>query len=91
MCELLGSSFRRRVQEVAETEWGRDRWALGAYSHALPGHAAARAALAAPVAERLFFAGEATHPFFFSTVHGAWESGLRAAHEVLAALPAPIL
>ncbi|HEY0146001.1 MAG TPA: FAD-dependent oxidoreductase, partial [Methylovirgula sp.] len=44
-----------------------------------------------PVAERLFFAGEATHPFFFSTVHGAWESGLRAAHEVLTVLPAPIL
>ncbi len=91
LSELLGSSFRRRAQPLAETEWGRDRWALGAYSHALPGHAAARAALAAPVAERLFFAGEATHPFFFSTVHGAWESGLRAAHEVLAVLPAPIL
>jgi len=33
---------------------------------------------------QLFFAGEATHPTFFSTAHGAWESGLRAAEEVLA-------
>jgi monoamine oxidase len=91
LSELLGSSFRRRAQPLAETEWGRDRWALGAYSHALPGHAAARATLATPVAERLFFAGEATHPSFFSTVHGAWESGLRAAREALAVLPAPTL
>jgi monoamine oxidase len=33
----------------------------GAYSHALPGYAAARADLAHPFEERLFFAGEATH------------------------------
>jgi len=85
---LIGSSFRRRVTPIAETGWSRDPWALGSYSHALPGHAAARAVLAAPVAERLFFAGEATHPSFFSTVHGAWESGIRATEEVLAALPA---
>lgn len=84
---LIGSSFRRRATPIAETGWARDPWALGSYSHALPGHAGARAALAAPVAERLFFAGEATHPSFFSTVHGAWETGLRAAEEALAVLP----
>ncbi len=88
---LVGSSFRRRATPVAETGWARDPWALGSYSHALPGHAGARAELAAPVAERLFFAGEATHPSFFSTVHGAWESGLRAAEEALAVLPASSL
>ena len=84
---LVGSSFRRRVVPIAETGWGRDPFALGSYSHALPGHSAARAVLAAPVAGRLFFAGEATHPSFFSTVHGAWASGIRAAEEALAALP----
>ncbi len=88
---LLGSSFRRRATPLAETGWARDPWALGSYSHALPGYAPARSALAAPVAERLFFAGEATHPSFFSTVHGAWESGIRAAEEALAVLPAPAL
>jgi monoamine oxidase len=88
---LLGSSFRRRARPIAETGWARDPWALGSYSHALPGQAGARAVLATPVAERLFFAGEATHPTFFSTVQGAWESGLRAADEVLAILPAPEL
>jgi monoamine oxidase len=35
---------------------------------------------------RLFFAGEATHRHDFSTAHGAYESGLRAADEVVAAL-----
>lgn len=60
-----------------------DRLGGGSYSHALPGEASARLTLARPVAERLFFAGEATHPFDFSTAHGAWQSGERAADEVI--------
>ena len=44
------------------------------------------AALAAPVDGRLFFAGEAVSPHAFSTAHGAWETGLRAADEVVTAL-----
>jgi monoamine oxidase len=32
---------------------------------------------------RIFFAGEATHPKFFSTVHGAVESGQREAARIL--------
>ena len=39
--------------------------------------------LAAPVDGRLFFAGEATSPNFFSTAHGARDSGERAAREVI--------
>ena len=58
-------------------------FARGSYSHALPGHAGDRAVLAAPVDGRLFFAGEATSPNFFSTAHGARDSGERAAGEVL--------
>ncbi|HWU12843.1 MAG TPA: FAD-dependent oxidoreductase, partial [Caulobacter sp.] len=61
-------------------------WARGSYSHALPGRAGERAVLAAPVDGRLFFAGEASSPNAFSTAHGAWETGERAAREVLAAL-----
>jgi len=58
----------------------------GAYSHALPGHAGARQELARPFEQRVFFAGEATHPFDFSTAHGAHDSGVRAADEVIAEL-----
>ena len=53
----------------------------GAYSHALPGHAAARADLAHPFEQRRFFAGEATHVHDYSTAHGAYDSGVRAAEE----------
>ncbi|MFG3756591.1 FAD-dependent oxidoreductase, partial [Klebsiella pneumoniae] len=72
-----------KLRPLAASRWGRDPFALGAYSHALPGHAGDRAKLAAPVDGRLFFAGEATSPNFFSTAHGARDSGERAAKEVL--------
>jgi monoamine oxidase len=80
---LLGSDFRRRLKPLAESRWAHDPFARGSYSHALPGHAGARAVLAAPVDGRLFFAGEATSPNFFSTAHGARDSGERAAGEVM--------
>jgi len=80
---LLGADFRRRLKPLAESRWALDPFARGSYSHALPGHAGARAVLAAPVDGRLFFAGEATSPNFFSTAHGARDSGERAAGEVI--------
>jgi monoamine oxidase len=83
---LLGSDFRRRLKPLAESRWAHDPFARGSYSHALPGHAGDRAVLAAPVDNRLFFAGEATSPNFFSTAHGARDSGERAAREVVASL-----
>jgi monoamine oxidase len=80
---LLGSDFRRRLKPLAQSRWAHDPFARGSYSHALPGHADKRQVLAAPVDGRLFFAGEATSPEFFSTAHGARDSGERAAGEVL--------
>jgi len=82
--ELLGSQFRARLKPLAESHWAHDPFARGSYSHALPGHAGDRAVLAAAVDGRLFFAGEATSPNFFSTAHGARDSGERAAREVMA-------
>jgi len=80
----LGNDYRRKLKPLAESRWAHDPFARGSYSHALPGHAGDRAVLAAPVDRRLFFAGEATSPGFFSTAHGARDSGERAAQEVLA-------
>jgi monoamine oxidase len=80
----LGNDYRRKLKPLSESRWAHDPFARGSYSHALPGHAGARAVLAAPVDGRLFFAGEATSPGFFSTAHGARDSGERAAGEVLA-------
>ena len=45
------------------------------------------AILAAPVSERLVFAGEACSPHDFSTAHGAWQSGLAAADWIAQGLP----
>jgi monoamine oxidase len=81
---FLGNDFRRKLKPLSESRWAHDPFARGSYSHALPGHAGKRAVLAAPVDGRLFFAGEATSPNFFSTAHGARDSGERAADEVLA-------
>jgi monoamine oxidase len=83
---FLGNDFRRKLKPLSESRWAHDPFARGSYSHALPGHAGDRAVLAAPVDGRLFFAGEATSPNFFTTAHGARDSGERAAREVLAGL-----
>ena len=77
--DLLGSDFARGLSPLAVTRWGQEPSIRGSYSHALPGHAAARAVLARPVSERLCLAGEACSPENFSTAHGAWQSGLSAA------------
>ncbi|MBN8968683.1 MAG: FAD-dependent oxidoreductase [Rhizobiales bacterium] len=86
LAALLGADIRKKVRVLGASHWAHDEFAQGSYSHALPGHADDRATLAAPVDGRLFFAGEATSPNFFSTAHGAQESGVRAAGEVLASL-----
>jgi monoamine oxidase len=38
--------------------------------------------MAQPIADKLFFAGEATSPDAFCTVHGAYLSGQRALQEI---------
>jgi monoamine oxidase len=66
-------------------DWQADPFACGAYSYVAVGGSEARAALASPVGDTLFFAGEATDGGGEAgTVTGALESGLRAAREVLA-------
>lgn len=65
--------------------WAHEPFTRGAYAHTPPGAADARVELAQPVANVLFFAGEATaHETNPQTVHGAIESGWRAAREVCA-------
>ncbi|MBN9083750.1 MAG: amine oxidase [Rhizobiales bacterium 62-17] len=86
LVRMLGSQWRDRFTAIAVSTWGLEPYSLGSYSHALPGHWDKRAVLAQPVDDRLFFAGEATSPHFFSTAHGAHESGERAAAEAVQAL-----
>ncbi|MDB5721941.1 MAG: FAD-dependent oxidoreductase [Alphaproteobacteria bacterium] len=83
---LLGSDMRRRLTPLAESRWGSEPLFGGSYSHALPGEAACRAILAAPVENRIYFAGEACSRSDFSTAHGAYQTGVAAAEAVLVAL-----
>lgn len=85
LAALFGSAIRRILSPAATTAWRADPLARGAYSHALPGRAADRLRWAAPVGDRLFFAGEACSVHDFSTAHGAYRTGLAAAEAVLAA------
>lgn len=66
------------------TRWGSDPFCRGSYSfNALGSKPSMREQLAQPLESRLHFAGEATERDHFSTVHGAYLSGLRAAQEVM--------
>jgi monoamine oxidase len=88
LARLFGSDTARHISPLASTAWLQDPWARGSYSYAQPGHADDRAQLAAPVDDRLFFAGEATSPNFFSTAHGAYMSGVAAAEAAINSLRA---
>jgi monoamine oxidase len=83
LCKVFGTEFRRRIKPLPMHLWRGDPFARGSYSYAKPGSAGCRAVLAVPVDDRLFFAGEACSPHFFSTAHGAYESGMTAAEQVL--------
>ena len=89
LAALFGNDVRGCVAPLLASDWAGTPGIGGAYSHALPGHAGMRQRLAKPFDNRLFFAGEATHATDFSTAHGAYESGVRAADEAISALTAP--
>ena len=65
-------------------DWQSDPFSRGAYSYGKVGSDGAHAALAAPLENTIFFAGEATDTSGSNgTVHGAIASGYRAAAQIL--------
>ncbi|MFG2720779.1 flavin monoamine oxidase family protein [Streptomyces sp. NPDC048416] len=78
---------RARVTGVTVADWGASPWSLGGFTHAGPEAASAADAWARPLDGTLFFAGEATAAGHrLPWMHSALDSGLRAAHDVLAAV-----
>ena len=68
------------------TRWAADPFSRGAYSfNALGSTPGMRKTLGASLDGKVFFAGEATHPVYFGTTHGAYSSGLAAAKKILKA------
>jgi monoamine oxidase len=90
LARLLGVAravVDRQVVAFDTHDWAADPFARGAYSYVRVGGIEAQAALASPVDDTVFFAGEATEVAGHqATVHGALFAGQRAADEVLHSL-----
>jgi len=84
--KIFGNDVEKYIKKTSETAWNGNPNTYGAYSYALPGRTSARETLAETVNEKLFFAGEATMPNEFATVHGAYLSGKEAAKRLLTAI-----
>ena len=90
----LGATFDLPPDRIAQElvswhwhDWSTDPFSRCAYSYPAPGGIEAARILAAPLANTLFFAGEATDFHGYNgTVHGALASGWRAAEEVLSTI-----
>ncbi len=75
--------FASRPTNALITRWSSDPFARGSYSFLATGSSASdRDELRADVADRVYFAGEATSRSFPSTVHGALLEGAAAARRV---------
>lgn len=73
----------RELEGFHHHDWNGDPCSMGAYTYVVAGGANAHRTLAAPVAETLFFAGEATcGAGYNATMEGAVMSGRRAAQEL---------
>jgi len=83
LAKLYGAEVKKAVRRASATRWDADARTLGGMSAAVPGGHAARAVLAEPLHDAVWFAGEAVHETLWGTVGGAWESGERAADAVL--------
>jgi monoamine oxidase len=87
---LLGvglQELRRSLERAYFHDWQADAFARGAYTYGKVGSDGAQKSLGAPVANTLFFAGEATDVTGNNgTVHGAIASGRRAAGEIIYAV-----
>ncbi|HEY3938639.1 MAG TPA: NAD(P)/FAD-dependent oxidoreductase [Bryobacteraceae bacterium] len=86
----ITNSNPARINDLLEAayfhDWHADPFARGAYSYVPAGALEARKILAEPVADTLYFAGEATELNGHSaTVQGAIASGKRAARQILSA------
>ena len=86
LAAIFGNDVYKHFVRGLATDWDRDPWTRGAYAAALPGHHGARAELARPVGDRIFFAGEATAAPWYQLAGGAWLNGRAVAREVAALL-----
>lgn len=87
MVDVFGADIRKGFVKGHATRWASNPFTHGAYSGTRPGGAGLRAALRAPHAEAIHFAGEAMNEGETVCISGAHKEGLRAGQQVLDALP----
>jgi monoamine oxidase len=88
IADVFGNRLNAGVAAATVTGWGADPWSQGAFSAGRPGFSNARRTLSEPLADRLFFAGEACLDDWATQIAGAHISGLKAARSVLDVLEA---
>lgn len=86
LTKIVGSDVRKAFRGAKRYGWSEDPFALGSYSYARPGHARARDVLRKPVADRLWFAGEAMAGKMSMTVGGAHQTGEQAIKSIASRL-----
>jgi monoamine oxidase len=86
LAAIFGTDLRKLVGRSMMTNWGAEPTVRGAYAAARPGRAKARDILAEPVAEKLYFAGEALAGPLIQTCGGARLSGEKVAGEIAMSL-----
>ena len=84
--KMVGGKARDHFVKGHLTGWAENPWTLGAYAAAAPGRYAARAELGEPVADRIFFAGEAVAIPYVQLCGGAYLSGRAVAEAAMAAI-----
>ena len=84
--KMVGSKARDHFVKGHLTGWAGNPLTRGAYAAARPGRYGARAELARPLGERVYFAGEAMAGPYVALCGGAYLSGAEVAKKVAAAL-----
>ncbi len=89
LCAVLGRITGRAVPRplgAVVSRWGSDPFARGSYVFDAVGARGDEAlVLSRPLGDRVFFAGDSTHPVHTGSVHGALLSGRREARRLLRA------
>ena len=86
---MLGADIRKHFKAARLAGWSGNPLSLGSYAVVLPGKLKSRDVLARPIANRLWFAGEASAGTYSMTAGGATIAGQRAASEIHALLTRP--
>ena len=81
LTDMFGKTSK--LVSIKTTHWWSDPYSQGSYAHLPVGVKATQFAALGKSIGNLFFAGEATHPTYLATVHGAYLSGTQTANEII--------